>query len=94
MRKIVRRFRSDNDKDCRSGWGAVSGGFFLISILLSAVVIWSGLMLDFDNMTLSEAAIEIQTQNTLQMWAVGLIAAGVAFYVIASHKQASCKRNG
>ena len=46
------------------------------------------LVLDIDNLSLSEAAAERETQNTLQIWAIGLLAVVIAFYAITSFKQA------
>ena len=91
MELLTGRLSGGVNKSHRNLWGLVSGSLFLASIAVAVIAIWKGLVLDIDNVTLSEAAAEIQTQNTWQMWAVGLLAAGIAFYAIASHKQASCE---
>ena len=88
MKLLTGRSSSGRNKSHRNGWGFLAGCLFLTSMVVAVVAIWKGLVLDIDNVTLSEAAAEIQTQNTLQIWAVGLLAAGIAFYAIASLTEA------
>ena len=76
------------NKSHRTVWGIVSGGFLLVSLVVAVIAIWKGLVFGIDNMPLAEAAAEIQTQNAWQMWAVGLLTAGIAFYAIASLTEA------
>lgn len=79
----MKLFTRDGDKSHRPIWGLVSGSLLLVSIGITAVVIWKGLVLDINRLTLSDAAAEMRTQIILQMWAFGLLVTGIACYAVS-----------